>query len=146
MFEHRREQELRVWAYLLAPRAINSLQDCSLWGARAADAIRQAESLISTLQAYQMDLYNRAQEIACAPWHLELEFRREYSSVRNCVTYIAEVLRVYDVPGIDRQIVQRQTWPGKERHAALKAFDEIVRQHPGAPITRKLERSPWERR
>lgn len=85
-------------------------------------------------------------EIACAPWHLELEFRREYSSVRNCVTYISEILRVYDVPGIDRQIVQRQTWPGKERHAALKAFDEIVRQHPGAPITRKLERSPWERR
>lgn len=145
MFEHRNDEELRVWAYLLAPRAINTIADCKRQGDHAAAAILNAESMIKKLRGYQISLCERAREIACAPYHVEIEFRRERSYTDNHVRYISEIFRVYDAPGIARESVQRQTWTGKERQAAFKAFKEIERAYPGAPITRKLERSPWDR-
>lgn len=144
MFENRKE-DIHVWAYLIAPRAINTIEDCKLQGDRAATAIRQAESMIACLRDYQMSLADRAREIVCAPYHIEIEFRRERSYSDNRVRYIAEIFRVYDVKGISRQSIRREIWPGKERHKAMKAFTEIERAYPGAPITRKLEPSPWER-
>lgn len=146
MFEHRQEEEIRVWAYLITPYAINTIEDCKLQGDRAATAIAQCESMIERLRAYQLSLCDRAREIVCAPYHIEIEFRRERSYTDNHVRYIAEIYRVYDVQGIARQSVRREIWPGKERHQAMKAFTEIERAYPGAPITRKLEPSPWERR
>lgn len=146
MFENRKEEEIRAWAYLIAPRAINTIEDCKLQGDRVATAIRQCESMIERLRDYQLSLCDRAREIACAPYHIEIEFRRERSYSDNRVRYIAEIFRVYDVQGISRQSIRREIWPGKERHKAMNAFNEIERAYPGAPITRKLEPSPWERR
>lgn len=130
-----------MWAYLIDPRAINTIEDCKRQGDRAVAAIRQCESMITRLRAYHLSLCDRAREIVCAPYHIEIEFRRERSYSDNRVQYIAEIFRVYDVKGISRQSIRREIWPGKERHKAMKAFTEIERAYPGAPITRKLETS-----
>lgn len=42
MFEHRREEELRVWAYLLSPAALNSMDKLTHYGRDADRAIADA--------------------------------------------------------------------------------------------------------
>ena len=143
MFERRREEELRVWAYLLSPAAIHTMDSLQHYGKSAARAIAEAQAMIAKLEAYQMQLYDRAQQIAAAPWHTELLLQRERCF--DTIRYYLDIRRVYDAPGIDPETLERTTYPGKERSKALKAYRDYIKTHPGIVANMDIERRQWER-
>lgn len=38
-----------------------------------------------------------------------------------------------------------ETFPGKERHAAIKRFEELKKERPGIEYIKDIERKSWER-
>ena len=145
MFELRREEDLRVCASKHRPAAIHTMDDLQRYGKSAARAIADAKAMIAKLEAYQMQLHDRAQQIAAAPWHTELFLQREPYYRDGTIRYYLDIRRVYDVPGIDPETLERTTFPGKERSKALKAYRDYIKTHPGIIAHMDIERRQWER-
>lgn len=38
-----------------------------------------------------------------------------------------------------------ETFPGKERHAAIKRFEELKKERPGIEYIKDIEKKSWER-
>lgn len=143
MFEHRREEELRVWAYLLSPSALNSMDTLTHYGRDADRAIAACNAMIEKLNAYKMQLYERAQEIASAPWHTELLLKRERGY--DTISYFLQLKKVYDAPGIEPETLESTKYPGRERCAAIKAYREYCKSHPGITARMDISRAAWEK-
>lgn len=145
LFERGREERLNVYADIISPNGINDIDNIAYYDNYAQRRIKEAEAMIASLQSYRMMLCSRAQEIAAAPWHLELELRREYNYYRKIVTYQLTLYRVYDVDGIDPQEIERRNYTGKERHKALADYAAELKARPGIIARKEIEKGPWER-
>lgn len=143
MFERRREEELRVWAYLLSPSALNSMDTLTHYGQNADHAIADCKAMIEKLNAYKMQLYERAQQIAAAPWHTELLLKRERGY--NTISYFLQLKKVYDAPGIEPETLKSTKYPGRERCAAIKAYRDYIKSHPGITAHMEISRAAWEK-
>ena len=87
LFERGNEERLNISAYIISPKSMNDIDNIAYYDNYAQRRIKEAEAMIASLQTYRLMLCSRAQEIAAAPWHLELELRREYHYYRKAVTY-----------------------------------------------------------
>lgn len=143
MFERRREEELRVWAYLLSPSALNSMDTLTHYGQNADHAISECNAMIEKLNAYKMQLYERAQQIAAAPWHTELLLKRERGY--NTISYFLQLKKVYDAPGIEPETLKSTKYPGRERCTAIKAYRDYIKSHPGITAHMEISRAAWEK-
>lgn len=143
MFERRREEELRVWAYLLSPSALNSMDTLTRYGRSADHAIAECNAMIEKLNAYKMQLYERAQQIAAAPWHIEILLKRERGY--NTISYFLQLKKVYDAPGIEPETLESTKYPGRERCTAIKAYRDYIKSHPGITAHMEISRAAWEK-
>lgn len=143
MFERRREEELRVWAYLLSPAALNSMDTLTNYGQNADHAIAECNAMIEKLNAYKMQLYERAQQIAAAPWHTELLLKRERGY--HTISYFLQLKKVYDAPGIEPETLKSTKYPGRERCTAIKAYRDYIKSHPGITAHMEISRAAWEK-
>lgn len=143
MFERRREEELRVWAYLLSPSVLNSMDTLTHYGQNADRAIADCKVMIEKLNAYKMQLYERAQQIAAAPWHTELLLKRERGY--NTISYFLQLKKVYDAPGIEPETLESTKYPGRERCTAIKAYRDYIKSHPGITAHMEISRAAWEK-
>ena len=145
LFERGNEERLNISAYIISPRSMNDIDNIAYYDNYAQRRIKEAEAMIASLQAYRLMLCSRAQEIAAAPWHLELELRREYHYYRKAVTYHIILYRVYDTDGIKPKEIERRNYTGKERHKALADYAAELKARPGIIARKEIEKCPWER-
>ena len=145
LFDHTHEERINLYAQLLSPKAINDIDNIAYYDNYAQRRILEAESMIKTLNEYRLMLCSRAQEIAAAPWHLELELKREYHYYRKAVTYHLKLLRVYDTDGIEPQVVERRDYIGKERSQAIKDYESMLKSRPGIIARKEIDKGQWER-
>lgn len=145
LFERGREERLNISAYIISPKSINDIDTIAYHDNYAQRRIKEAEAMIASLQSYRLMLCGRAQEIAAAPWHLELELKREYHYYRKAVTYQLTLYRVYDADGIEPQEIERRNYTGKERHKALADYAAELKARPGIIARKEIEKGPWER-
>lgn len=145
MFTYRNDEDLRVYAYLYKPDAISSMDRLTYYGSTADRAIADCKHMIETLEAYKLKLHERAQQLTTAPYHFELELKREKHWNDSPVLYFLTLYRVFDVPGIQKQTESQTRYPGKERRQALKDFEAMKKSHPGIPATLDIEKRSWER-
>lgn len=145
MFEYRQEEELRVWAHLQAPRALDTLERVQLYDDSAQRAIRDAEEMIAQLQVYRLELCQRAAFLATAPYTLRLELER-YRHYQGSVTYYVRIMRVYVDGQLDAQPELEEAYPGPERHKAHARFRELQKSRPGIECRVDIERRGWEKR
>lgn len=145
MFYNRNDEEIRVTAYLFKPDAISSMDRLQWYDGRAQSAIEDCKRMIETLEAYRLQLHERAQTLTTAPYHYELELKREKHWLDSPVLYFLTLYRVFDVPGIERQAETQTSYKGTERHKALKDFETMKKARPGIIATLDIERRSWER-
>lgn len=145
LFDRTQEERINLYAYLLSPKAINDIDNIAYYDNYAQRRIQEAEAMIKTLHSYRLMLCSRAQEIAAAPWHLELELKREYHYYRKAVTYHLTLFRVYDTDGIKPQAVERRDYTGKERSQAIKDYEAMRKSRPGIIARKEIEKGQWER-
>lgn len=145
MFDYRNDEELRVYAYLYKPEAISSMDRLSYYGSSADRAIADCKHMIETLEAYKLKLHERAQQLTTAPYHFELELKREKHWNDSPVLYFLTLYRVYDVPGIQKQAETQTRYKGTERSKALKDFEALKKARPGITATLDIAKRSWER-
>lgn len=144
LFTHRPEAEIRRFIYIKKPEAITSLKDLEYYSGRAAQAIAEAQELIKTMQEYQQALYTRSQEIYSANYKLFLFLERKRNYYDNTKSYIITICKRFDGHNVADEEILRETYPGKERHKALKRFEELKKQYPNIENDMDIAKKHWE--
>lgn len=59
--------------------------------------------------------------------------------------YVIEVLKILDLKNADPVRVLQETYVGKERHAALKRFEQLKKLYPNIEIIKDIDKKRWEK-
>ena len=115
------------------PEKIDELRSVQTYDKEAEAMIKDCEQAIETLTAYRAALFERYNEITTAPTVPVIKLKREhrYSYGKgNPVYYYLSVYSRNLNSGKDTQI-ESKCFEGKQRHEAIKAFEEYKKSHPG---------------
>jgi hypothetical protein len=138
------QAEIRLYGNICKPEAMDTTKAVEMYDRNAARLMDDIKKLLPQLEAYRVALAERYSHLVTAPAapFVRLERHKGYSS--KLVTYDLIYGRTYLDSG--KQIIDsRQTFPGKERRAALDAFYHYLKNHPGIDAELHIEKSQWER-
>lgn len=136
-----RDAESRVYIYWQAPESLTSATGIAHRDTYAARDIEQLTQLIEDLREYRQALAARYAELQVMSYSDTLQLVRS-PHWKGHIEYIITISRRYsDGTTVDQL---REVFPGKDRHAAFKRFDEIRKQRPGIAIVKDLEKKCWE--
>jgi hypothetical protein len=120
------------------------MKDLSSYSRRATEAINEAAELIKTLQEYQQALYARSQEILNTNYHLFLFLERTFNRYDNTKQYIITICKRFEGNNVADEEILREKYPGKERHKALKRFEELKKEYPNIDNDMDIAKKHWE--
>lgn len=143
-FTYRDDAEIRLYAYIKKADTIGDLKSLEFREAQALQAIAECKATIETLEEYRKTLYTRYQEIANATFKLVLRLER-HVKWDNSKSYIITLFKRYDGAKIADEEVKRENFPGKERHKALKRFEELKKEYPTTETEIDIEKRRWEK-
>ena len=132
-------------AYIRNPQKIKSLLEVQEYDKKAQEEIEYLKQKNELMSIYRAELYNRFQEINSANYHLRITIERQRRYYENKVFYYVTVHNVPDRADVATVEVLTEVFEGKQRHNALKRFDELCKQYPHAETVKKIEISQWER-
>ncbi len=134
--------EVNIYGYLNRAENCKTFAEVTTYDNSAAQLIAKCERMIALLRDYRQDLAARYSALATMPSKdiIKLQRLRKYNS--NVVYYIRFFTEYEDGTKVE---TATETYPGVERHKALKRFEELKRQHPGIETVVDIEKSPWER-
>lgn len=134
--------EMTVYLYWQAPESLSTSKEVAYRDKSAAAEIERFQNLIADLQEYRQALAARYAELETMPYTLELSLTRENRSYSGIKYYIQIIKKYSDGTQIDEL---SEVYPGKERHTALKRFEELKKQRPGIAAVKKIDKAQWER-
>lgn len=59
--------------------------------------------------------------------------------------YVIEVLKILDLKNAEPVQVLEETYEGKERHTALKRFEQLKKLYPNIEIIKNIEKRSYEK-
>lgn len=130
--------------YIQRPDKIKSLEKIQNADRAAIEEIEHLKNLIELLSVYRAELFNRFQEINTANFHLRVMIDRQRQYYENKVFYYITVDKIPDRADVAPVPILCEKFNGKERHNALKRFNELCKQYPHAEQIKKIEKSQWE--
>lgn len=145
LFYHNAEAELRRHIYIKNPPTIDNTDSLKRYADEARRAIKEAEELIAFLKEYQKDLCTRYQEIVSTNYTLFLLLKRHVNSYTNAKSYEVTICRRYTENNIKDVEILREVFEGRDRHKALKRFEELKKQYPNIENAMEIEKQRWER-
>ena len=137
-----KDAEIRILYYLKRPEALDTFDKIKRYDGEAAQIIAQCTKLIEDMSEYRQDLAARYNQLATMPSRRRLKIER-YINYDNKKFYYIRHFTDYD----DGTVVETETetFPGKERRAALARFDELKKQCHGIVAEMDIEKKSWER-
>lgn len=145
LFYHKPEAEIRHHTYIKKPDTIDSLKSLEYYADNARRAIKEAEDHIAFLKEYQKDLCARYQEIVSTNYTLILLLKRHVNSYTNVKSYEITISQRYAENNIKDVEILREKFEGRDRHKALKRFEELKKQYPNIENAMEIEKHRWER-
>ena len=139
-----REANERINIYHVRADCIENMRRIKDEDTRAVREIEEMKKYIETLKAYRQTLYERAQKLCAAAYHLQLKLKRNIDSYHNKKWYIVSISKIYEENGIAPETVSEETYSGKERAAALKRFEVLKKQYPNIEHIKEIEKYQWE--
>lgn len=127
---------------LYDPRKTTDIKTLRKYDDWARRDIAELEAEIETIQAYRLDLMERAQYLTAEPGTLSIELHRR-RTYRGNVEYYLQFVRTY--PDGTSRTEQNTMYSGKERNKAIADYRAACKDHPGAPCVLDIEKSPLER-
>ena len=104
--------------------------------------IERLQNELSALQAYRLDLMERAQYLSTASYTVSVELHR-HKQYRGGVEYKLQIVRTYEDG--TRNEDSRTIYTGKDRHKAISDYKSACKSHPGAETVLDIEKCRWER-
>lgn len=137
-----READIRINGYLVLPDKLKEAKDITWEDGMAARLIADCEKLIAQLKEYRQDLTKRYNQLETMAYSERVELERN-PRMYSGISYYVRIVRKYQ-DGTEIT-VQEEHFPGKERHQAIKRFEEIKKQRPGIEAAKDIEKRSWER-
>ena len=137
-----KDAEIRILYYLRRPEALDTFDKINHYDSQAAQIIAQCKKLIEDMSEYRQALAARYSQLATMPSRRRLRLER-YVNFNNKKFYYIRHFTNYD----DGTVVETETetFPGKERRAALARFAELKKQCPGIVAEIDIEKKSWEK-
>ena len=128
--------------YCADPSAEASLKRLRILDDMAVREIERLQNELSALQAYRLDLMDRAQYLSTASYTVSVELHRHK---RYCggVEYNLQIVRTYEDG--TRHEDSSTIYTGKERYKAISDYKAACKSHPGAETVLDIEKGRWER-
>ena len=137
-----KDAEIRILYYLQRPETLDTFDRIKHYDERAAQLVSQCKTLIEYMSEYRQDLAARYNQLATMPSSRRLKIER-YVNYDNKKFYYIRHFTDYDV-GASVE-TETETFPGKERRAALARFAELKKQYPGIVAEMDIEKKAWEK-
>lgn len=132
----------KIYISMYDPAGVTDLSDLRQRDRYALDQIADLQAAIDRLQAYRLDMADRAQFLATAAYTVSVELHR-HRRYKGSVEFYLEIVRTYDDG--TRQTENRTTYEGRDRHKAIADYKAACKAHPGAECVLDIEKSRWER-
>lgn len=137
------EAEVRVYDHLRHPDKLTMADSIVLYDRSTADTIQRMEDSIEALRGYRQALAERYAALAAMPYTLRIDLTRHKGWYDKRVTYTLRLVRCYQ-DGHEEAETETK-YPGKERRAALQAFDAMRKSRPGIECRMDISKQSWER-
>ena len=138
----RKDAEIRILYYLQRPETLDTFDRIKHYDERAAQLVSQCKTLIEYMSEYRQDLAARYNQLATMPSSRRLKIERYVNYDNKKFYYIRHFTDYDDGTSVE---TETETFPGKERRAALARFDELKKQYPGIVTEMDIEKKSWER-
>lgn len=134
--------EIRFSIYLTAPEKLTTPKDIVWRDKHTAEEINRLETVLEALRDYRQALAARYGELETMPYTRLLKLER-HPHRKGHIEYIVTITRTYP----DKTVIDelREVYPGKERKKAFERIAELLKQYPGIPYEKDIERRSWER-
>lgn len=139
------EMNEKIYFYFTRADKIETFEKVQQADKAAQDKITSLCVWIELLKEYRKTLYARAQELCAAGYTMKLTLRRRVDSWKNKRYYDITVVKIIDAPNARPVAVLSEEYDGKERHKALKRFEELKKQYPNIKTKKDIEKKQWER-
>lgn len=137
-----KEAEIRIWYYLKRPEALDTFDRIKHYDGEAAQLVAQCKKLIEDMSEYRQDLAVRYNQLATMPSRRLLKLERYVNYENRKFYYIRHFTEYSDGTRVE---TETETFPGKERRAALARFAELKKQCPGIVAEMDIEKKSWEK-
>ena len=125
---------------------VKSIEQVKFYDKKAAEDIQGLLNFAECLKEYRKTLYDRAQEFLTAGYAMQLKITRNIDCWKgNKKFYVIEVLKIFDLPNAEPVSVLKETYEGKERHTALKRFEQLKKLYPNIETIKNIEKRSWEK-
>ena len=137
------EADIRISWYLLRPDQLDTTARVKDYDQTAESTIQELEKKIRQLKAYRIALAERYNYLSTAPTVPVVRLIRQKTYQGKVFYY----LEIYSRNLLDGKEVKTSstTFPGKERHKAITAYNAYVKAHPGITAEMDIEKRGWER-
>lgn len=125
---------------------IKSLDRVQSENKKAVNTINELLEFAELLKEYRKTLYDRAQEFLTAGYAMQLKITRDIDCWNgNKKFYVIEVLKIIDLKNAEPVSVLKEIYEGRERHAALKRFEQLKKLFPNIKIIKDIEKRSYEK-
>lgn len=139
---HTAYAEARPWITFYKAAKLSSSADVQTADDQAARDIAEMGKLIDDLKEYRQALAARYAQLETMPYKDRIELERSPGYISG-VNYYLRIMRRYE-DGTEGQL-EFHRYEGKQRHKALKAFEDLKKQRPGIEAIKNIEKKSWER-
>ena len=122
------EMNEKIYFYFTRADKIETFEKVQQADKAAQDKITSLFVWIELLKEYRKTLYSRAQELCAATYNMKLTLRRRVDYYSNKKYYEVKVLKTIDAPNARPVALVSEEYDGKDRHKALKRFEELKKQ------------------
>lgn len=139
------EMNEKIYFYFTRADKIETFDKVQQADKAAQDKITSLYVWIDLLKEYRKTLYTRAQEFCAAGYKMKLTLRRRVDSWKNKRYYDITVVKIIDALNARPVAVLSEEYNGKERHKALKRFEELKKQYPNIETEKDIDKKQWEK-
>ena len=135
-------EEIRIYAYKYPFKTVTDVKKLQNYDRYTVDSINRLQAAIEELKSYRTELFNHTQKLINSAYSIEVSIER-YKHYYGKVNYYVKVAKVFE--NIGHEYIISEIYQGTERYTALKRFEELKKQYPGANYIKNIEKSKWER-
>lgn len=139
------EMNEKIYFYFTRADKIETFDRVQQADKAAQDKITSLCVWIELLKEYRKTLSSRAQELCAAGYTMKLTLRRRVDSWNNKRYYDITVVKIIDAPNARPVAVVSEEYDGKDRHKALKRFEELKKQYPNIETEKNIDKKQWEK-
>ena len=137
-----KDAEIRILYYLRRPDSLDTFYKIKHYDERAAQLVSQCKTLIEYMSEYRQDLAARYNQLSTMPSRRRLKIERYINYDNKKFYYIRHFTDYDDGTSVE---TETETFPGKERRAALARFAELKKQYPGIVAEMDIGKKAWEK-